>query len=109
MRSVSSGVPLAALNEIIAELGARLRDSERDAAGDTIEACFAGQIADSRYWPDDAELGRKWLIYRPTADFGGDGSAWCLKALKTTCAAGAVESKDLEASGSRVESWRLSM
>lgn len=46
-------------NQIIAELVARLRTSERDTAGDVIEAFFAGQTADSRYWPDDAELGQE--------------------------------------------------
>ena len=43
-------------NQVVAELVALLRKSERQTAGDIIEAYLAGQSSGSRYWPDDAEL-----------------------------------------------------
>jgi hypothetical protein len=43
-------------NQVVAELVAHLRSEGRDAAGDRIEAFFASQSSDSRYWPDDNEL-----------------------------------------------------
>jgi hypothetical protein len=46
-------------NQLIAELVGRLRNWNRATVGDEIEAFFAGQTADSRYWPDDAELAQE--------------------------------------------------
>ncbi|MDI2075362.1 DUF262 domain-containing protein [Bradyrhizobium sp. Mp27] len=43
-------------NQLIAELVGQLRDWDRATVGDKIEAFLAGQTAESRYWPDDAEL-----------------------------------------------------
>lgn len=42
--------------QIAAELITQVRKSERDQAGDTIEAFFQNQSVVSRYWPDDEEL-----------------------------------------------------
>jgi hypothetical protein len=42
--------------QIAAELITQVRKSERDQAGDTIEAFFRNQSVVSRYWPDDDEL-----------------------------------------------------
>jgi len=43
-------------NQVVAELVAQIRKSERASAGDLIETFLAGQSSGSRYWPDDAEL-----------------------------------------------------
>jgi len=43
-------------NQVVAELVARLRESDRAKAGDVVESYFASQSSGSRYWPDDAEL-----------------------------------------------------
>lgn len=43
-------------NQVVAELIALLRQSDRLTAGDIIETYLAGQASGSRYWPDDAEL-----------------------------------------------------
>jgi len=43
-------------NLVIAELIAKLRESDRATAGDTIEAFLASQSSGSRYWPDDQEV-----------------------------------------------------
>ena len=43
-------------NQVIAELIALLRVSNRENAGDVIESNLAGQTSGSRYWPDDAEI-----------------------------------------------------
>jgi hypothetical protein len=43
-------------NQIIAELVGQLQTTDRAVVGDFIEAFFTQQTADSRYWPDDAEL-----------------------------------------------------
>jgi hypothetical protein len=43
-------------NQILAELVALLRKSERPNAGDIVEEYFRAQTSESRYWPDDAEL-----------------------------------------------------
>lgn len=43
-------------NQVVAELIALLRQSDRLTAGDIIEGYLAGQSSGSRYWPDDAEL-----------------------------------------------------
>lgn len=45
-----------AYNQVAAELITVLRRSERQAAGDVVEAFFAGHQAGSRYWPDDDEV-----------------------------------------------------
>lgn len=42
--------------QIAAELVTQLRKGQRDAAGDVVEAFFAGQTVVSRYWPDDDEV-----------------------------------------------------
>lgn len=54
-------------NQVVAELVAQLRRSDRRSAGDTIEGHLAGQKSGSRYWPDDAEIRRELgelLAYR---------------------------------------------
>ena len=43
-------------NQVVAELVALLRKSDRAKAGDVIESFLAGQSSGSRYWPDDTEL-----------------------------------------------------
>jgi hypothetical protein len=43
-------------NQLIAELVGQLRNWDRATVGDRIETFLAGQTAESRYWPDDAEL-----------------------------------------------------
>ena len=43
-------------NQVIAELVAHLRKSDRAFAGDVIEGYFAGHSSGSRYWPDDQEI-----------------------------------------------------
>jgi hypothetical protein len=43
-------------NKVVAELVAKIRESERAIAGDVIEKYLAGQTSASQYWPDDAEL-----------------------------------------------------
>jgi Protein of unknown function (DUF1524)/Protein of unknown function DUF262/Restriction Enzyme Adenine Methylase Associated len=43
-------------NQVVAELVALVRKSERARAGDVIENYLARQSSVSRYWPDDAEL-----------------------------------------------------
>lgn len=43
-------------NQVVAELVALLRKSDRTKAGDVIEIFLAGQSSGSRYWPDDAEV-----------------------------------------------------
>lgn len=43
-------------NQVVPEIIALLRSSDRDKAGDVIESYFAGQTGDSRYWPDDSEV-----------------------------------------------------
>lgn len=43
-------------NQVVAELVALLKTSERERAGDVIESYLSKQTSDSRYWPDDAEL-----------------------------------------------------
>jgi hypothetical protein len=43
-------------NQVVAELIAQVRRSDRTTAGDAIESYFAGQTSGSRYWPDDAEI-----------------------------------------------------
>jgi hypothetical protein len=43
-------------NQVVSELVALLRNSERSAAGDAVEQYLAGQSSGSRYWPDDNEL-----------------------------------------------------
>ena len=42
--------------QIAAELITQVRKTDRDQAGDTIEAFFRNQSVVSRYWPDDDEL-----------------------------------------------------
>jgi len=54
-------------NQFIAEMIGQLRNWEKGAVGDEIEAFLAKQTADSRYWPDDTELGQELadlLAYR---------------------------------------------
>jgi hypothetical protein len=46
-------------NQIIAELIGQLQTGDRTTIGDDIEAFLARQTADSRYWPDDAELAQE--------------------------------------------------
>jgi hypothetical protein len=43
-------------NQVVAELVAQVRKSDRASAGDEIETYLAGQSSGSRYWPDDAEI-----------------------------------------------------
>jgi hypothetical protein len=43
-------------NQLVAELVGQLRGWDRATVGDKIQAFLAGQTAESRYWPDDAEL-----------------------------------------------------
>jgi hypothetical protein len=43
-------------NQIVPEIIALLRKSDRARAGDVIESYLAGQTGGSRYWPDDAEV-----------------------------------------------------
>jgi Protein of unknown function (DUF1524)/Restriction Enzyme Adenine Methylase Associated len=43
-------------SQVVAELVAEVRKSDRARAGDTIENYLARQSSVSRYWPDDAEL-----------------------------------------------------
>ena len=43
-------------NHVVADLVALVRESDRDAAGDVIEAYLASQTSASRYWPDDSEI-----------------------------------------------------
>jgi uncharacterized protein DUF262/uncharacterized protein DUF1524/RAMA domain-containing protein len=43
-------------NQVVAELVAALRQTERASAGDVIEKYLAGQTSGSRYWPDDNEV-----------------------------------------------------
>ena len=43
-------------NQFIAEIIGQLRNWDKAAVGDEIETFLAKQTADSRYWPDDAEL-----------------------------------------------------
>ncbi len=43
-------------NQVVAELVALLRKSDRATAGDVIENYLGGQSSESRYWPDDGEL-----------------------------------------------------
>jgi hypothetical protein len=43
-------------NQFIAEIIGQLRNWDKAATGDEIEKYLAKQTADSRYWPDDAEL-----------------------------------------------------
>jgi hypothetical protein len=43
-------------NQVVPEIIALLRKSDRAKAGDVIEAYLAGQSGGSRYWPDDAEV-----------------------------------------------------
>lgn len=42
--------------QVAAELITQVKKSDRDQAGDTIEAFFRSQSVVSRYWPDDEEL-----------------------------------------------------
>jgi hypothetical protein len=54
-------------NQVVAELVALLRKSDRAMAGDVIETYLAGQSSGSRYWPDDTELSEELaglLAYR---------------------------------------------
>lgn len=46
-------------NQFIAELIGHLREWDKAKVGDEIEAFLCKQTADSRYWPDDAELGQE--------------------------------------------------
>lgn len=46
-------------NQFIAEMIGRLRNWDKAAVGDEIESFLATQTADSRYWPDDAEIGQE--------------------------------------------------
>src|SRR6266516_1322982 len=43
-------------NQVVAELVAQVRKSNRMNAGDAIETYLAGQSSGSRYWPDDGEI-----------------------------------------------------
>lgn len=43
-------------NQVVAELIAQLRKSDRARAGDAIESYLSSQSSASRYWPDDREL-----------------------------------------------------
>ncbi len=43
-------------NQVVAELVALVRKSDRQAAGDLVETYLAGQTSGSRYWPDDREI-----------------------------------------------------
>jgi hypothetical protein len=43
-------------NQMVADLVAQVRKSNRAYAGDVIEAYLAGQSSASRYWPDDTEI-----------------------------------------------------
>ena len=54
-------------NQVVAELVAFLRSSDRDQAGEVMETYLAGQSSGSRYWPEDAEISEKLkrlLAYR---------------------------------------------
>ena len=54
-------------NQVVAEIVAQVRKSDRASAGDVIESYLAGQSSGSRYWPDDAEIReelRALLAYR---------------------------------------------
>jgi GNAT superfamily N-acetyltransferase len=46
-------------NQVVAELVALVRKSDRAKAGDEIESYLAGQSSESRYWPDDVDLQRE--------------------------------------------------
>jgi len=43
-------------NQVVAELVAQVRKSDRASADNVIERYLAGQSSGSRYWPDDAEI-----------------------------------------------------
>jgi hypothetical protein len=43
-------------NQVVAELVAQARASDRASVGNVIESYLAGQSSGSRYWPDDAEI-----------------------------------------------------
>ncbi len=43
-------------NQVVAELVAQVRKSDRTNAGNVIEIYLAGQSSGSRYWPDDQEI-----------------------------------------------------
>jgi hypothetical protein len=43
-------------NQVVAELVAKVRASDRTLAGDVVEQFLASQSSASRYWPDDAEV-----------------------------------------------------
>jgi hypothetical protein len=54
-------------NQVMAELIALIRKSDRDSAGNVIEKYLAAQRSASRYWPDDAEIAEEvqgLLAYR---------------------------------------------
>ncbi|MFN8176406.1 MAG: DUF262 domain-containing protein [bacterium] len=43
-------------NQVVAELVAQIRASDRTRVGDVVETYLAGQSSGSRYWPDDGEI-----------------------------------------------------
>lgn len=43
-------------NQVVSELVALIRKSDRTKVGDTVESYLASQSSGSRYWPDDLEL-----------------------------------------------------
>ena len=54
-------------SQVVSEVVTQLRKSERMQSGDVVEAFFAGQTSESRYWPDDEEIRRELrtlLAYR---------------------------------------------
>jgi hypothetical protein len=96
-------------NQVVAEIVALLRESDRAKAGDVIESYLASQSSGSRYWPDDAELRENspdcWRIGGLVAD----AFAWCSKQSRTTDAAGGTASRASATSVSHGQAWPLSM
>ena len=96
-------------SQVVAELVALVRKSDRANAGDIIENYLAGQTSASRYWPDNTELEQELITLSPTAAFAAAGSAWCSKQLKTICEVGETGNKRLGTSVYQGESSLSSM
>ena len=69
-------------NQVVAELIALLRKSNRATSGDVIEAFLAGQTTGSRYWPDDAELEQELISLQAYRRLGRGRLRMVLEAIE---------------------------
>ena len=90
-------------NQVVAELVALLRKSDRAKAGDVIESFLLASRAGAGTGRTTRRSARSLRACSPTGVSGADGCGWCSRRSRTTGGAGKTESRASARSGSHGE------